>query len=84
MWNNMTEELNALMTGELGCDDMNLSVYINYCKNKIKAYMPFVIEVKNKNINEKSITKVKDIMLKEVNVCETFLNWCKIERGIQW
>jgi hypothetical protein len=78
----MIDELNAIMKGELSCDDMNLSAYINYCKNKIESMMPFIKEVEEKNIVIPYILEVRDIFVKKIYQYQVFLDWCKIERVI--
>lgn len=78
----MLEELNAVMTGELECDNINLSVYTNYCKKRIESIKPFVEEVEKKNVQTSSILEIKNKFVDNIQQFEKFLVWCKIERGV--
>jgi len=78
----MMDELKALMTGELGCDDMNLFVYVNYCNNRINSMKPFVNEIEEKKIQTPSILEIKNIFTNKIQQFEEFLNWCRTERKI--
>ncbi len=79
---NLDDELDAIMNGDLTCDDQILRDNIECVSRKLKTLTDFVEQVNSKSISEYEKAVLTSGLEIKIEFYLSFLEWCKSNRGL--